>query len=110
MRTEFKILGLVVLVLDTIYLAWLVSNVVGLGYVLLFAELLIASLPYLLVINHWTQDHVLHHETDPEGSVDVFIPTVNEPLEMLENTVEAATKIDYDNKKLYLLMTVLVLK
>lgn len=46
----------------------------------------------------------------PEGiaaerpySVDVFIPVAGESIELVEKTVEAATKINYTNKRVYIL-------
>jgi cellulose synthase (UDP-forming) len=36
-------------------------------------------------------------------SVDVFIPTVNEPLSILERTLEAAIDLDYPNAKIWVL-------
>lgn len=103
MDKHFKTIGSIVVALDTIYLVWLAFNVTGLGYLLVFAELMIASLTYLLVINHWSQDHVFEHHREPRGTVDVFIPVVNEPLDMMENTIRAASNIDYAQKKVYLL-------
>ncbi len=103
MNTKFKVLGIIVVVLDTIYLVWLAFHVTGLGYLLVFAEFMIASLTYLLVINHWSQEHVFEHRAEPKGTVDIFLPVVDEPLDMFENTVRAATAIDYDQKKIYIL-------
>lgn len=103
MNTKFKVIGSIVLLLDTIYLVWLAFHVTGLGYLLVFAELMIASLTYLLIVNHWSQEHVFEHSAEPKGSLDVFLPVWNEPLDMFENTVKAAAGINYANKKLYVL-------
>lgn len=103
MQTKFKVIGTIVLLLDSIYIGWLMFNVTGLGYVLVFAEWLIASLTFLLIINHWSQGHTFEHHADPKGTVDVFVPTVNEPLIMLENTIRAAAAIQYAQKKVYVL-------
>ena len=103
MNREFKILGSIVVAWDTLYLGWLAFHVTNLGYVLLFAELLIASLTYLLIFNHWGQEHTFHTPRQARGSVDVFITTVNEPVGMVDDTVQAATSINYDNKTVYVL-------
>src|SRR5208283_1651230 len=46
----------------------------------------------------------------PEGiafertfSVDVFIPVAGEPLELVRQTIEAALRIDFQNKRVYIL-------
>lgn len=103
MNRDFKILGTIVVAWDTIYLAWLAYHVTSLGYVLLFAEFLIASLTYLLIFNHWGQSHTFHHFRPAQGSVDIFVTTVNEPLTMLNDTIRAASAIDYINKIVYVL-------
>lgn len=103
MEREFRILGTLVVLWDTIYLVWLAFHVTPLGILLLIGEFLIASLTYLLIVNHWSQEHTFTHHNDPKGSVDVFIPTVDEPLPMLDNTIRAATNIAYANKKVFVL-------
>lgn len=103
MNRDFKILGTIVVAWNTIYLIWLAYHVTSLGYILLFAEFLIASLTYFLIFNHWGQSHTLHHFYPAHGSVDVFITTVNEPIAMLNDTISAASEIDYPNKIVYIL-------
>ncbi len=103
MNRNFKIIGCLVVAWDTLYLSWLAFHVTGLGFILLFAEILIASLTYLLILNHWGQNHTFAHPGRAHGSVDIYIPTVNEPLEMVETTVQAAALINYDQKAIYLL-------
>ncbi|MEK9175722.1 MAG: glycosyltransferase [Patescibacteria group bacterium] len=103
MSKNFKILGTIIVAWNTIYLAWLFYHVTNLGYILLFAEFLIASLTYILIFNHWGQSHTFHHFHQARGSVDIFITTVNEPVVMLDNTVKAASAIDYLNKTIYVL-------
>lgn len=103
MNKEFKIIGSLVVAWDTVYLVWLWFNVTGLGVWLLFAELLIASLTYLLIFNHWSQTHTFHHFRSPRGAVDIFVTTVNEPVAMLDATIKAVTEIEYDKKTIYVL-------
>src|SRR3989338_6143587 len=100
MNKEFKVIGSIVVAWNTLYLVWLWSHITGLGWLLLIAELLIASLTYLLIFDHWNQEHTFHHERPAHGSVDVFITCVDEPVAMLDTTIRAATQIEYDHKKI----------
>lgn len=104
MKTKDRVLGALVVALNVIYLAWLSVHVVGLGgALLLIAEMLIASLSLLFLINHWSQHHVRHTKVAPSGSVDIFLPVVNEPLSIFECTLKAATAIEYTRKVVYVL-------
>lgn len=103
MNKGFKIIGSLVVAWNTVYLSWLWFNVTGLGTWLLFAELFIASLTYLLIFNHWSQEHTFHHYHAPRGIVDIFVTTVNEPVAMLDATIKAATEINYAHKGVYML-------
>jgi len=104
MKNKDKALGALVVALNGIYLAWLSVHVEGLGGSLLFiAETLIASLSLLFLINHWSQHHVRHTKVAASGSVDIFLPVVNEPLSIFERTLKAATAIEYMWKTIYVL-------
>jgi cellulose synthase/poly-beta-1,6-N-acetylglucosamine synthase-like glycosyltransferase len=37
------------------------------------------------------------------AKVDIFIPTKNEPLELLERTIKSASQIDSATKKIYVI-------
>jgi len=104
MPNKDRALGLIVVVFNAIYLAWLSFHVQGIGGgLLLVAELLIASLSLLFLINHWSQHHVQHSKVEAVGSVDIFLPVVNEPLSVFEATLRAATQIEYASKTIYVL-------
>lgn len=104
MKSRIKVLAAVACSLCLIYVSWLTTDVIGpLGWTLWFAEVCVASLSFLFLINHWHQRHVFKSKYPPRGSLDVFIPVVNEPLSMITKTVKAATKINYASKQIYLL-------
>jgi cellulose synthase (UDP-forming) len=78
------------------------------GWLLLFAEgytWLIALLSYIQSVPLHRPPRPLPEDTDSWPSVDVFIPTYNEPLEVVKTTVYAAQGIDWpaDRIKVYLL-------
>lgn len=104
MSRNLKTLGVVTAVSNTVYLFWLFQNIIGsLGLLLFFAEALMASLTILFLINHWKQQHTFRHYDVPKGSVDIFLTVVNEPIEIFERTLKAATDINYEDKKVYVL-------
>src|SRR5260221_1805111 len=104
MNKKSKIIGLITVFANLGYVAWLTFNVNGiLGFMLLLAEYLITSLSVIFLINHWKQYHAGKSNIKANGSLDIFIPVVNEPIEMVRKTVEAASRINYKNKKIYFL-------
>lgn len=90
---------------NTVYIVWLGFHVIGpLGWFFLVLEILVLGVGLLFTINHWTRKFVLlGGDYSLRSSLDVFIPTVNEPLEILEKTVAAAAAIDYPQMHLFLL-------
>ncbi len=97
-------LGIIVVLLNGAYFIWLSFNVIGgLGWALFFAEIMMGSLTMLFLINHWSQHRITNSSLSAKGSVDIFLPVVNEPIELFEKTLIAATKIDYKNKEIYVL-------
>lgn len=104
MNLRLKIMALVVIAANLVYLGWLATNVIGgLGALLFVAEAMLISLTTLFAINHWSQKHIAHHHSKPKGSVDVFLTIVDEPIELFEKTVKAAMAIDYIDKVVYIL-------
>lgn len=106
MNNNLKAFGLITLALNAVYLIWLSQNTVGIfGFLLFLAEALLASLTLLFIFNHWTQHkyHIIKTKLEREPNVDVFLTVVNEPLEIFEETLRAASAIDYTNKKVYVL-------
>ncbi len=70
------------------------------------AEIATSSLVILTVLTLWNKRRHRKEGIPCNGelfSVDIFIPTFNEPLYILENTVKNAVEIDYKNKKIYIL-------
>jgi cellulose synthase (UDP-forming) len=99
-----KLYAFAVMLLLAVYLVWLATDIVGwLGLVLLVAELIFAGSLALFLRNHWTQRQVRRPSNGAEGLLDVFLPVVNEPLDLFEQTVAAACAIEYGPKKVYIL-------
>lgn len=83
------------------------SWVSGIVSVILFiAELYSVSFAVFAFFQTWEMDRSLG-DTPPDfdynPSIDVFIPTYNEPLDILKRTILAAQALDYENKKVYIL-------
>ena len=98
-------LAALMLSFNLLYIVWLVFHVIGvLGAAFLVLEILVALVGVLFAINHWTRKFVLMGGSySLRSSLDVFIPTVDEPLDILEQTMGAAAKIDYPQLNLYVL-------
>lgn len=98
-------LAALMLISNIAYILWLSLHIRGvLGVVFLTLELLVLGISVLFAVNHWTRRFVLIGGSySLRTSVDVFIPTVNEPLHMLEKTMAAAAEIEHPRKYLYLL-------
>jgi cellulose synthase (UDP-forming) len=104
MNLNLKIIGVVAAVTNVAYIFWLSGNFIGpLGGLLFLAELLLASLALLFLINHWKQAHKFENQKQAQGSVDIFLTIVNEPLELFEKTLRAAMAVDYLKKSVYVL-------
>ncbi len=104
MPLKIKILGVLTLATNGAYVFWLALNTQGvLGHILFGSEVLFYTALAFFMINHWQQKHVGATSLPPTGSLDVFITVVNEPLEMFEDTLAAASMIEYDNKHVYVL-------
>lgn len=98
-------LALALLICNLVYIIWLSFHIVGVaGIVFLILEVLVAVVSVVFVINHWSRNYVLlGGPYSLRAGVDVFIPTVNEPLAMLEATMRAASEIEHPSKTLYVL-------
>ncbi len=89
---------------NNIYILWLAFNIEGGGGIIFwFAEFASWLLNLMFFYNHYEQKHPKKKRKHISDIVDVYIPVVNEPLSMVEKTIEAAKNIDYINKKIYLL-------
>jgi cellulose synthase (UDP-forming) len=61
---------------------------------------------FLLIMsrtNTRSQEADRHQMPSPLPEVDIFIPTYNEPLDVLEKTIVAAAAVDYPNKTVWVL-------
>jgi cellulose synthase (UDP-forming) len=61
---------------------------------------------FLLIMsrtNTRSQEADQHQMPSPLPEVDIFIPTYNEPLDVLEKTIVAAAAVDYPNKTVWVL-------
>lgn len=101
---KYKILLLVTTFLNAAYILWLAFHVVGaLGWILFVAEVGVSSLSFLLLFNHWSQEHVKYSDVTHAPSVDVFVTIVDEPASLFEPVLASAVKIAYTKKKIYVL-------
>lgn len=102
---SFDRLAVVALVTNGIYLSWLAFHVHGfIGGVFFALESSVFLILVVFNFNHSNRSYQLLGGGYPmRSTVDVFIPTVNEPVSMLEKTVKAAVNIEYGRKKVYLL-------
>lgn len=105
MVNQFKKSVLYALVSGSLYLGFLttkVTNAVSFTYFVL--ESGIFFLIVLFSINHWTRRYQLLGGTySLRIFVDIFIPTKNESAKMLTTTITAAKKINFANKRIYVI-------
>lgn len=105
MHKKFRLLAIIAYITNAVYIIWLVLQVHSvLGWAFFVLELAFSSMVWLFVVNHWKQkiDEPIFQE-DYQPAVDIFIPIVTEPIEILEATARAAREIDYENKTVYIL-------
>jgi cellulose synthase (UDP-forming) len=103
----FRILAVLTIGWGAYYLAWRYVNTLNMQYLWL-AIILILCETYsfvdtvLFVLMLWKP---AKRQTPPpiDVSVDVFIVTYNEPVELLRLTVDAAMRIDWKEKHVYIL-------
>lgn len=104
----FRALAVVTTAIGLAYLVWRYASSLNQD-ALWFAVPLVAAETYafvntvLFVFMMWRPTHRTSPEPLEGVSVDVFITTYNEPVELLRVTVEAALRIDWPALKVYLL-------
>lgn len=105
MKSSLHPFAFAAVLLGTIYLVWLLFVVNGVsGFLFFILELLVFLLFVIFCINHWNRKYQLSGGSySLRTVVDVFIPTKNEPLEMIEKTVAAASTLYHPNTRLYLI-------
>lgn len=98
-------LGLASVVTTLIYLAWLSFQIRStIGFIFFLLELIVGGFTILVVYNHWKRRYeLMGGKYSLRIPVDVFITVVNEPLDMLERTVEAAVLIEHPATTVYIL-------
>lgn len=100
-----KRLALALIICNSVYIIWLFFHMVGPVGIIFFAlEVLVTIVSLVFVFNHWSRNYVfLGGPYSLRAGVDVFIPTVDEPLTMLEETMKAAAAIEHPRTTLYVL-------
>ncbi|MBU1167756.1 glycosyltransferase, partial [Patescibacteria group bacterium] len=102
---RFRKYAIVMVVLTTIYLVWLVwapKGILGAAFTIL--EFFMHAMVFMFVITNWTRRYaVTGGGYSMRTIVDVFISTINEPIEVIERTVKSATKINHPNTRVYIL-------
>lgn len=108
-RVAGKLLLLANIVAAIVYLAWFAS-VLKLSVAYISIPFFIAEIMALVTISIFAVIIWYPRFHDPSGipseiqpTVDIFITTAGEPLDILEPTVEAATRINYPKKNVYIL-------
>lgn len=88
-----------------IYLIWLLFVADRfISYFFFVLEFLIFLLFLLFMINHWKRSYeLIGGPYSLRPYVDIFIPTKKESKEILIETIQAALKIEYPNKTIYIL-------
>jgi cellulose synthase (UDP-forming) len=97
--------GLASGVFTVIYLVWLSLSVHSLiGYVFLFFEIAVGLFTILVVFNHWHRKYeLIGGSYSLRTPVDVFVQVVNEPLDIIQKTIAAASAINHPNINVYVL-------
>lgn len=106
MSLKEKKLGVLTLIFNLIYIFWLAYHINTyhfLSWMLLISDASFITLLILYLVNYWDQIHVGASSKLPNGTLDIFLPVVNEPLSLFEDTVRFAINIRYDKKNLYIL-------
>ncbi len=101
----FHRLAIVTISANTLYIVWLpfvLHGIVGAAFYVL--EVLVYFITLLFAFNHWTRHYQLMGGAYSfRTPVDVYIPTVNEPVGMLRKTIVAASKIEHPSMSVYVL-------
>jgi cellulose synthase (UDP-forming) len=104
----FRVLGTLTVGLGAAYLAWrcafsLNDRALWFAIPLLAAELYAFVGTVLFVLTMWRPTHRVAPPPLDDGTVDVFITTYNEPVDLVRMTVQAALRIDWPALKVWVL-------
>ena len=93
------------LISGAIYIVWLYIVVHSpIAYLFLIQEFAIFFMFLLFVINHSRKRYQLSGGSySLRAVVDIFIPTKNEPITLLERTIQSATEISSPSKRIYVI-------
>lgn len=88
-----------------VYFIWLFwAPKTPLGYVFLILEIIMHAMVFLFVVTNWNREYKLRGGSySMRVPVDVYIPTINEPLDMLKRTISHALEIEHPNTHIYVL-------
>lgn len=105
----FRVLAVLTISWGTYYLFWRYANTLNFDFWLLSLLLVLAETYSYLDLIFFTlmMWKPARREAPPpaqgNASVDVFIATYNEPVELVRLTVDAAARIDWEDKHVYIL-------
>lgn len=104
----FRILAVVTALWGTYYLFWRYTNslnfdVFWLALILVLAETYAFADTLFFILMMWKPARREAPPPPTAASVDVYIVTYNEPVELLRLTADAATRIDWDDKHVFIL-------
>jgi cellulose synthase (UDP-forming) len=105
----FRILAVLTILWGTYYLFWRYTNTLNFDFLWLALLLVLAETytyfdVFLFSLMMWKPARRKSPPPVQGGtSVDVFITTYNEPVELVRLTADAATRIDWDDKHVYIL-------
>lgn len=104
MKPVDRIIAITAVFLNLTYITWLGFSLDHPASVIVFiCDALFVSLAIIKTVNHWTQHHVREAHPRQTPRLDVFLPVLDEPIELFQETVQAASRIDYEHKQLYIL-------
>lgn len=104
MKPRDQAIALAAVILNLTYIVWLGFSLEHTaGWIVFFCDGLFVSLAILKTINHWTQRHVGDAVQTEDPRLDVFLPVLDEPIDLFSTTVQAASRIEYRNKRMYIL-------
>jgi cellulose synthase (UDP-forming) len=104
----FRILAILTLGWGAYYLFWRFTNTLNMSFLWLSLLLVLCEVysffdTLLFVLMLWKPSNRREAPTPIEASVDVYIVTYNEPAELLRLTADAAMRIDWQDKHVYIL-------
>ncbi len=102
---RFRRYALGMVFFTVIYFVWLIwAPKSPLGYFFLVLEIIMHLMVLLFVVTNWTRRYKMRGGSySMRTPVDVFISTINEPIEMLRETAESAVAIEHPYTHVHIL-------